>query len=183
MRQNVKSVGAKPKWKVLTFDRFLCLGAAVVLAISAIYTPDDPPGLSICTFHTVTGLPCPGCGLTRSFCAITHARLIDAWHLNPFGFIWYALTVYLLIRPLLVRRQRFAACEKELLASKWGYILPLVLVVAMWSHGLFRMWVVSHEKEAAAATSSSEPTPSRRSPASPAPARDAGAIPSTDSPA
>ena len=43
----------------------------------------DGPGL--CPFAHLTGLPCPGCGLTRSWVALGHGDVIGAFGLNWFG--------------------------------------------------------------------------------------------------
>lgn len=42
-----------------------------------------------CAAYRVFGVNCPGCGLTRSFVAISEGRLSDAWQLNPAGFFIY----------------------------------------------------------------------------------------------
>ena len=38
-----------------------------------------------CPFLKVTGLPCPGCGMTRSCLALLRGDLAETWRLNPFG--------------------------------------------------------------------------------------------------
>ncbi len=42
-----------------------------------------------CTFHALTGLPCPSCGTTRGFLALAHGDLLAALRMNPllFGFL------------------------------------------------------------------------------------------------
>ena len=45
---------------------------------------------SICAFHDLTGLPCPGCGLTRSWVSLAHGHWREAlvWHpLGPLLFL------------------------------------------------------------------------------------------------
>ena len=45
---------------------------------------------SICWFHNFTGLPCPGCGLTRAWVTMAHGQLGEslAWHpLGPLLFV------------------------------------------------------------------------------------------------
>ena len=40
---------------------------------------------SICLFYHWTGLPCPGCGLTRSFVCLGHGELRESLHWHPLG--------------------------------------------------------------------------------------------------
>jgi hypothetical protein len=39
----------------------------------------------VCPFRRLTGLPCPTCGLTRSWVALLHGRLGESVSLHPFG--------------------------------------------------------------------------------------------------
>lgn len=49
-----------------------------------------------CPFRAVTGLPCPGCGLTRGGVALLHGHFSDAWNLHPFSpLLWVALVLLL----------------------------------------------------------------------------------------
>ncbi|HEY4330784.1 MAG TPA: DUF2752 domain-containing protein [Phycisphaerae bacterium] len=38
-----------------------------------------------CAFHKMTGMPCPGCGLTRSVLALLHGNMTDSIGYHPFG--------------------------------------------------------------------------------------------------
>ena len=66
--------------------RWLAAGiAALVLAAALVplgFVVDAP---SICAFRNLTGIPCPGCGLTRSVVATAHLRVGDAFAFHPFG--------------------------------------------------------------------------------------------------
>ena len=49
-----------------------------------------PPGMIehgpvLCPFRRATGVPCPSCGLTRSWTAVAHGRLRDGFRMHPFG--------------------------------------------------------------------------------------------------
>lgn len=38
-----------------------------------------------CPLLKVTGLPCPGCGMTRSCLALLRGDWLESWRMNPFG--------------------------------------------------------------------------------------------------
>jgi len=58
---------------------------------SKVYLPGfDQPFPSMCSSKMVLGTDCPGCGMTRSFIAISHGRWSDAWNLNRASFLIYA---------------------------------------------------------------------------------------------
>lgn len=60
----------------------------VALAAAALADPatiEDGP--VICPFRLITGLPCPGCGLTRAWVYIVHGHWGDAVDANPFGYL------------------------------------------------------------------------------------------------
>lgn len=44
-----------------------------------------------CWFKRLTGMECPGCGLTRSVVSLVHGNFLDAWHFNPGGYLFFAL--------------------------------------------------------------------------------------------
>jgi hypothetical protein len=58
----------------------------------------------------VTGLPCPGCGLTRSWTAAAHGHVADAFAYNFFGPISFLATIVFagVVGVLLLRRRPVA---------------------------------------------------------------------------
>ena len=50
----------------------------------------DLPLPATCTFRSVMGIDCPGCGLTRCFVSLGHGQLLEAWRYNPVGLLLYA---------------------------------------------------------------------------------------------
>ena len=69
------------------------LTAAFVLRIDAdgqVYVPIL--GISsphMCWFMQITGIGCPGCGLTRCFVSLAHGDLASAWAFNPAGLLFF----------------------------------------------------------------------------------------------
>lgn len=51
------------------------------------------PWLPGCTFHRLTGLHCPGCGMTRAAAALAHGDLAAAFRFNPVGMVLLPLAL------------------------------------------------------------------------------------------
>ena len=47
----------------------------------------------LCALRGWTGLPCPGCGLTRCFVHMSHGDIAAAWSVSPAGILFFALIV------------------------------------------------------------------------------------------
>ena len=115
---------------------WLCLAAAALLAASFVWSAEGMPRFHVCYMYRFTGIPCPGCGLTRAFCAISHGRFAQARHHNPFGFVFYGLAVATLVWPVLARL--FPGAEQRVVRSRAIVVAPILLVAAMWVYGLGR---------------------------------------------
>ncbi len=50
-------------------------------------------GLAGCTVLTLTGWPCPMCGMTTTFALMAEGRLLEALHNQPFGVVLFSGTV------------------------------------------------------------------------------------------
>ncbi len=78
----------------------LLMAAGIVLGVSLL-------GHGLCPSRELLGLPCPGCGLTRSILLIFRGRFAESWQLQPFGYAWLALAaVFVLDRYVLESRQK-----------------------------------------------------------------------------
>ena len=51
-----------------------------------------------CLFHRLTGIECPGCGMTRAFVSLSHFQFYTSFTNNPFGVGLY-LYLMILISP------------------------------------------------------------------------------------
>lgn len=67
--------------------RALVFGALALMAALAVLYFSGPSGgwFPRCMFHRLTGLDCPGCGMTRATHAALHGSFGDAFALNPLG--------------------------------------------------------------------------------------------------
>ena len=59
----------------------------VLLAILLYRFGPSVPWLPGCWFHRVTGLDCPGCGMTRAAHAALYGRWAEAFRFNPLGML------------------------------------------------------------------------------------------------
>jgi hypothetical protein len=93
-------------------------------------------GPVICPFRRLTALPCPACGLTRSWVDLAHGDVAGSVQQNPFGPVLVAGLVVLVVLVVRARRDDAPAPRMEALART-----PLVLAVAvLWgAFGLVRM--------------------------------------------
>ena len=78
----------------------LFVPSATVLGIALSLTPDPAGmgthrqlGLGQCTILSLTGLPCPMCGMTTTFTHLAHLHLIQGTINQPFGLVLFSLTV------------------------------------------------------------------------------------------
>jgi hypothetical protein len=79
-------------------DGVLLALCATIVVLAAVMQPStetltlfgwDVPVM--CTLRRLTGLSCPGCGLTRSFVFLAHGQIVEAFRMNvfgPFAFAW-----------------------------------------------------------------------------------------------
>ena len=70
----------------LWLNRYLVFVSWAGLLLAAI-TPPHGFGFSICWIKAATGLPCPGCGLTRSISCALRGMVVESWQYHPFGFL------------------------------------------------------------------------------------------------
>lgn len=75
-------------------SRITALVGLAVIAASVFLPPEGPP-LPLCQFKNVTGLPCMGCGLTRSFIGMGHLDPARAWFFHPWGVLLFSALVLL----------------------------------------------------------------------------------------
>lgn len=52
---------------------------------------------SLCPVKALTGLNCPGCGITRMFVALFHGNIYQAFRYNPLVFIELPILVILIL--------------------------------------------------------------------------------------
>ena len=105
-----------------------CLTAAVTAA--TVLAPESVERLpTACAFRRVTGLPCPGCGLTRSWVLTAHGRLRGASERHPFGPPTFLVSLLLVLRgPRAVPMASLPARQQQALTSLAAVWLSWALI-------------------------------------------------------
>ncbi len=109
----IERVGGVVLWPLDQFERLsgaiqdrlvgimLALPSIAVLAIALSLEPASEGvgthrqlGLGACTMLSLTGIPCPMCGMTTTFAHLAHAHLIQGAITQPFGVVLFSLTLF-----------------------------------------------------------------------------------------
>lgn len=118
--------------------RVLCITGVLAAILSGYYLLVSMTPIVIpCVFHEITGLLCPGCGVTRMLLAISRGEFVEAFGYNPALFVllpvlaadlfWYT---YLYIRYGRVKSRIHSAVM-------WTAIV-ILLVFGVWRN--FKYW-------------------------------------------
>lgn len=102
------------------------------LAILHVWVPSGGASTSICLFRRVSGIPCPGCGMTRAFAHLAKGEWLEAAHDHPFSFLLAteAGLVWAAWGLALLRGVPFRQPRQEILT---GLVLGhVVLLCAFW---------------------------------------------------
>lgn len=91
-------------------------------------------GSGVCLIKSVTGIPCPSCGSTRSVMSIINGDIASAVFYNPFGFLILILMVVLpvmLIFDLVLKKAVFynIYLKLEVLLRRKTIAIPLIILV------------------------------------------------------
>lgn len=129
--------------RAIRFRWVVAVAAALVIAASFAYAPFVGHGPVLCPARLVLGIPCPSCGLTRSFCAMSSGEIGDAFGFHLLGPVFYACTA--LATPLALleihRGRRFEYLARVLYSSRVAWLLAGVLVV----YHLTRLTLAAHD--------------------------------------
>ncbi len=101
----------------------------LVIVFSFVFDPSTY-NLIDCYFHNITGLPCPSCGLTRSFHSMSHLRIAEAFQLNWMGPLLFALLSISCLQLIITSVSgRFVVLPYS---SKLGVVILIFVWVLAW---------------------------------------------------
>jgi hypothetical protein len=109
---------------------------AAVLIVTCVLAQNDQHGLP-CLFKAAFHIPCPGCGMTRSFKALWRGQWFLAVRYHPLGPLFFGIcTVFLLLalfqRPLAKTPFALPKAHQWLLRGKTLKTL-VVLMLGVWA--------------------------------------------------
>ncbi len=105
----------------------LAVGVLYAVAVSVI-------GFGIpCIFHKITGLQCPGCGISRMFLSLFRGDFASAWGYNP-AVICLAAPGAAVFADISVRYIR----DGSLVPHRWANVTACVILAALLMFGVLR---------------------------------------------
>lgn len=110
------------------------IGLSAMFLVSILWRPADEPTIILCPFRAITGLLCPGCGMTRAFCALGHGEFRKALSFNavsPLLFLSF-IVVWVGAAATLLKLDRVSRAVNRLRPSANASMLILALVVGWW---------------------------------------------------
>ena len=117
------------------------MGVPALFILAYIY-PLIPvlPKLPLCGARHFLGFDCPGCGLTRSFAALTHGNLCASIYAHPMGVIIALWMIYMFLRAFftLVAGRR----PKELLKQGQRDLLMYVFLAGLLLQWIFKLLLI-----------------------------------------
>jgi Protein of unknown function (DUF2752) len=91
---------------------FVLAGLSVVFLASVLFKPSAGDYFTVCGFKNLTGLPCPGCGLTHSFCALGKGDITAAFGFNLLGPALFLVLVLMWIRSASVLLNKSSVVQR-----------------------------------------------------------------------
>lgn len=117
-----------PATRRLASSELVAAAGVAALGVSALLSPEHiEDGPVLCPFRRLTGLPCPGCGLTRSWTYLTHGWWRESLDAHLFGALLALVVLGLALTAVRARVRRTPAPSLDRLVR---HPVAVVAVVA-----------------------------------------------------
>jgi hypothetical protein len=113
------------------------IGLTVLVGILIIYSPleylfhylgyKDSNG---CPLLTLTGIPCPMCGMGRSFLALITLNFTEVFYYNPSGAFVYLISGLIILAIFILSLFNYRVKLKNPLLKLW--YIPVILLMIVW---------------------------------------------------
>lgn len=111
-----------------------CVAGYIWLYYSITSNVTENKSVEVCLIKHTTNIPCPSCGSTRSIISLTKGNFVEAFDLNPIGYI---VAIIMLIAPvwiivdIIFRNNSLFVCYQKIEShlKKPKYAIPLILLV------------------------------------------------------
>ena len=108
----------------------LIVAGAAIWSAAVAMNQYGKQGPVVCPLHGLVGLPCPGCGLTRAFCALAQGRLWEAARLNALSFVLGPLMVVAsVVAALELLRQERYRFYRFLFSTRLAYWVGVIVLL------------------------------------------------------
>lgn len=104
----------------------------------ALFSPPHGSGIALCWFQGATGLPCPGCGMTRSLSCGIRGMFSESWHYHPMGLLILVLFVLIAAQSLCSKPYREQIARFMQARAAFFNSFYLIFVVTFVSFGVIR---------------------------------------------
>jgi len=115
-----------------------CVVVAWLGLLLAVISSPHGLGIPLCFFQDATGVPCPGCGLTRSLSCGLRGMFLESFQYHPMGLLILALFIFTAGQSLLPRTHRDGVVRFMQSRATLFNALYLVFVVTFVSFGAAR---------------------------------------------
>jgi len=115
-----------------------CVLLAWLGLLLAVISAPHGSGISLCWFQEATGIPCPGCGMTRSLSCALRGMFLESVQYHPMGIMILALFLFTAGQSLLPKAYREGIVRCLQSRAMFFNALYLVFVISFVSFGVVR---------------------------------------------
>lgn len=137
-------------WKRRFYGGLLfMIGLVLFVFLYQPYSMEGDMGVKIivCPFRNLTGLPCPGCGLTRAVCHLAHGEYETALSFHLFSPVFYLVVFAEFINSIvgIVRKGRPLFWWGDLFGNRILKYPVYLLVFVVVAYNFYRIWLLFEE--------------------------------------